>query len=476
MTTFACPKASLKVYKPRRPEKTVLFDVIRKHYKTWVKKADESIPSYVHKEFKSYIKCGILTHGFACAHCYACHNDFLIAFSCKGRGLCPSCCQRAMVETAAHLKENLIPAIPVRQWVISFPKRIRYYLQTDSILQKVLCIVANEIKKKVIACSQKIPNSEYGAISFIQRFGNTLNVHPHFHFVVADGVFEKNGESFNFHEAFFTQDDIADAQDQIQQSVLKLFKRRGWIDEEEMEKMLSYGNGGFSLDAKVKIPAWDREGLERLIRYCARPPFASENLRWNGSWLIYRLPKPCHTGKTFIQLEPLEFLDKIAALIPPPRRHRHHYHGVFAPNSPLRCLISTTAIRTPTKMVSINLQEAVNKTSKVSFNWAKLIARIYEENPLLCSCGKEMKITKVVTHPAEIWRILTKAGLPTTVPEFDEPQELTEWNISQLVPDTEDGFPVYGECYKSGTDPPDNPFIEDIDPPHWEDPNFIQYY
>lgn len=107
-----------------------------------------------------------------------------------------------MEKTAAHLRENLIPAIPVRQWVISFPKRIRHYLQTDSILQKVLCIVANEIRKKVIACSEPISNPEYGAISFIQRFGNTLNHHLHFHFIVADGVFEKRRDPIIFMKVF----------------------------------------------------------------------------------------------------------------------------------------------------------------------------------------------------------------------------------------------------------------------------------
>ncbi len=111
--------------------------------------------------------------------------------------------------------------------------------------------------------------------------------------------------------------------------------------------MLTYENSGFSLEAKVRIEAWDREGLERLIRYCSRPCFASENLRWNGPWLIYRLPKPTHTGQTFVQLEPIDFLDRIAAFIPPPRRHRHHYHGVFAPNAPQRRLIAASASQTP---------------------------------------------------------------------------------------------------------------------------------
>jgi len=55
--------------------------------------------------------------------------------------------------------------------------------------------------------------------------------------------------------------------------------------------MLSYENSGFSLNASVKIESFDRDGLEKLIRYCARPCFASENLRMNGPWVIYRLSK-----------------------------------------------------------------------------------------------------------------------------------------------------------------------------------------
>jgi hypothetical protein len=64
--------------------------------------------------------------------------------------------------------------------------------------------------------------------------------------------------------------------------VLRLLCRRGFFSKEEVEKMLSYNQSGFSLDAKVRIESWVKDGLERLIRYCARPPFASENLRWNG--------------------------------------------------------------------------------------------------------------------------------------------------------------------------------------------------
>lgn len=55
----------------------------------------------------------------------------LRSFSCKGRGICPSCSMRRMVESAAHPVDHVFPQVPVRQWVLSFPKRLRYFLQSD---------------------------------------------------------------------------------------------------------------------------------------------------------------------------------------------------------------------------------------------------------------------------------------------------------------------------------------------------------
>ena len=188
-----------------------------------------------------------------------------------------------MVQTAAHLVDEVLPRVPFRQFVISFPMRVRHYLQTHTILQSVLKIVVDEIRKRLIICSPNVDNPQFGAISFIQQFGNTLNYHPHFHLVVADGVF--NGTSttaLQFNEAFLRPDDIADTQDSIQKRVLGYFCKREFFKKSEVEKMLSYESSRFSLDANVRIQSWDKDGLERLIRYCARPPFKSENIRCNG--------------------------------------------------------------------------------------------------------------------------------------------------------------------------------------------------
>ena len=74
----------------------------------------------------------------------------------------------------------------------------------------------------------------------------------------------------------------------------------------------------------ISYEAHDRAGLERLLRCCARPSFASERLtQVDAEQVTYRLPKLQPDGRTALSLTPLELLDRLAALIPPPRCHRH---------------------------------------------------------------------------------------------------------------------------------------------------------
>jgi hypothetical protein len=100
----------------------------------------------------------------------------------------------------------------------------------------------------------------------------------------------------------------------------------GLIESFDAKEMLAYQHSVFSVDARVCIEALDRAGLERLLRYCARPPFSMERLRQRGADLVYHCPKPQSGGKQAdLVLTPLELIDRIAALVPPPRTRRHHY-------------------------------------------------------------------------------------------------------------------------------------------------------
>ena len=87
-----------------------------------------------------------------------------------------------MVETAAHLADHVFPRLPVRQWVLSVPKRLRYFLQTDTALQgTVLRIFLRGVERCLREHSSNCGSkARIGAVAFIHRFGSSLNEHVHF--------------------------------------------------------------------------------------------------------------------------------------------------------------------------------------------------------------------------------------------------------------------------------------------------------
>lgn len=125
--TAACVSPRSAVYRRRQPERTLLYRKVLTHLATWLALQEDGAgacaPAVTEREFRRYLECGILVHGFARARCADCGHDFLVAYSCKCRGVCPSCTTRRMVETAAHLADHVIPRLPVRQ--CSVPPRRR---------------------------------------------------------------------------------------------------------------------------------------------------------------------------------------------------------------------------------------------------------------------------------------------------------------------------------------------------------------
>ena len=237
--------------------------------------------------------------------------------------------------------------------------------------------------------------------------------------------------------------------------VLRWFARSGLIDRDDVREMLTRENSGFSLDASVHVAAHDRAGLERLLRYCARPPFALKRLELlDDERIIDRLPKPRRDGVTALTLSPLELIDHLAALIPPPRQHRHRYHGVLAPNAPLRAAAISygrdTADDTsaPAEDAPSNAP-APNARSPARYLWAMLLARLFESLPLTCpNCGADMRISAFVTDAAPVERILTHIGEPAQPPAIasargppaweDAPESVPDWDLlGQPEPDFE---------------------------------------
>ena len=143
---------------------------------------------------------------------------------------------------------------------------------------------------------------------------------------MVDGVFQPqqgDKEAVRFREAVFTDADVQSVQARVRQRVLRWFVRQGYLDKDDAKDMAEWRNGGgFSVDASVRVEADDRAGLERLLRYCARPPFALERLEAiDAQRLIYHLPKPQPDGRTDLMLTPLELIQRLAlrAMSLPPR-------------------------------------------------------------------------------------------------------------------------------------------------------------
>jgi hypothetical protein len=500
------PAKPTKAYNPRRPERTLLYKTVAEHFETWLELASvgqfdgqgdrHTPPAYVEKAFRKYLECGIFAHGFARVRCDDCGDDYLVAFSCKGRGVCPSCNTRRMAETAAHLTDYVFPHLPVRQWVLSVPKRVRYYLQRDkgalnAALRIFLRVVQQTLQTHCPLAAKANPASQHlGAVAFIHRFGSGLNTHVHFHVCVVDGVFEAlpnadsvNATSITFHPAQIDEAAITQMQAEVQTSMrkrlLRAFVARGHLESHDAKDLneraaSSQHGGGFSVDAGVRIETPDRAGLERLLRYCARPAFAMDRLKQRGADLVYRCGKghtePMQSDKYSgeLVLTPLELINRIAQLVPPPRTHKHRYYGVLAPNSPLRGavtalaqtrqVVTTPAVGSPVAPdVNAGADAGTPGTAPeppakpkprppAHYLWAVLIARIYEVFPLICpNCGGQMRIIAFITFSADIKKILEHIGVEPEAPRITPARGPPLWDECGAQESQEQGEGVEAE-------------------------------
>lgn len=385
-------------YARHRPEATLLYQLVEQHFPTFCDvraAAGRPLPDYVQEEFDAYLKCGRLEEGFLRVRCEQCHAEKLVAFSCKKRGFCPSCGARRMAETAALLANEVLPECPLRQWVLSLPMALRFLLAINpEALTLVLGVVYRTISRHLIHKAGLTRTTGHtGAVTLIQRFGSALNLNVHFHMIFVDGVYLVDGEHVPIfrHVPAPTGTELQSLVQRIAERVGRVLEKRGLIErdiesawlaanaepgplddlvghsityriaagpragqklftlqtlpanepEQQGDHRSAAEAGGFSLHAGIDIEPHQRAKLERLCRYVSRPPVAEDRLALTASGQVrYTLKTPYRDGTTHIVLEPLDFIARLAALVPPPRMHLTRYHGVFAPHSRLRAAIT----------------------------------------------------------------------------------------------------------------------------------------
>ena len=412
--------ASPARHQRHRPEKTTLYRVVQAHLDTYLAFVDietggAGLPTFVTDEFDAFLACGILADGFLRLSCDGCREEKLVAFSCKRRGICPPCGARRMHEAAAHLVDNVIPKVPVRQWVLSFPIPLRALLAVHpELLAPILQIIHRAIATFLIERTGiKRDQAAAGAVTLIQRFGSAANLNIHLHALVLDGVYDNlyavdtsgiPDESMPapaalvpiFHPAGApTHGALQALLARIITRILRPLTQLSYLVEEDGEiylagsatdpddvmtplqaaaanyriaqgpragqKVLSpqlaprhLARGGessalcanahgFSLHACVRVAADDRQGLEQLCRYFTRPAISNERLSVNrAGQVVLKLKTAWREGTRRHVMAPMEFMQRLAALVPRPRLHLIRFHGVLAPNAKLRKAVVPT--------------------------------------------------------------------------------------------------------------------------------------
>ena len=456
-------------YFRHEPEKTVLYRAIQENFETFLKlgrgeSEEKPLPWHVHEEVHAFLRCGILANGFTRLRCQQCKTERLVAFSCKKRGFCPSCGGKRMNEVAAHLVESVIPHKAIRQYVMSFPFSVRYLLAYNpklvtGVLSVFIRIVSNWIVKRARCCGV---DGKTGAITFVQRFGGAVNLNVHLHSIFLDGVYYESEEGLKFFQTPGPTDrDVAVLVRRIRDRVVRYLSKRGYTVDDFSEDPLAFENpimaalfgasiqsriavgeragqkvrrigsdaslgdvyrvgsrcavcDGFSLHANVKIEGRDRDKLEKLCRYTARPPIALDRLSQTPDGkILYRLKQEYSDGTTHVLFDPIELVEKVVALIPPPRANLLRYHGVFAPNSKERGDI------VPVSAAAQSLPTEVAETRPPNRSWSEMLKRSFAIDVMTCSaCGGQMRLISHIEEPIVITRILGHLGLPQEAPKI----------------------------------------------------------
>ncbi len=372
-------------YRRRAPETTVLYQLVRAHLETFLDEARQrtahgfGLPRWVEREFRRFLECGILALGFSRVRCDHCGDETLVAFSCQGRGACPSCNGRRMADTAAHLVDRVLPRVRVRQWVLSLPPRLRFALARDA---RLIGLVLRALTQVVFAWQRRraralgVPDGRCGAITFVQRFDARLRLFVHLHVLIADGVFVPASDDGPLRFVELPAPSDADVQAltvRLVRRVTRLLASRAGPpgDDPDSDDALAFAQAesaqaagprrpsghdparrprpgkrrcaqvdGFSLHADRAVHAHDRLGLENLCRYAARGPIAQDRLTLTaGGDALLRLKRPAADGATHVRFAPTVLLRRLASLLPPPRVHQVRYHGVFSSHSRWRARV-----------------------------------------------------------------------------------------------------------------------------------------
>jgi hypothetical protein len=338
-----------------------------------------------------------------------------------------------------------------------------------------------------------IARGEPGAVVFVQRFGSFANLNVHLHVCFSDGVFANDDKGRLRFRALCppTDDDVESVAHKVAGRVAELLERHQTDAEcDDLDDALAAvqavavhavptGNvapdsarrsprprsaflDGFSLHADTAIHRNDRLGLERVLRYSGRPALAQDRLALDDRGRVtYRFRRPSPSGKLSLAIEPVDFLARLATLIPPPRQNQVRYFGVFAAHHKWRTLLvppiaaeseptrrrcagsitdypPVDAFPSPPQLTVPDsaLPSDPGRLSRTRLDWAALLTRVFGPDVTRCPrCPGNLRVIAFVTRPDLVLGILSHLRLPTVAPAIAPPRGPPQLDFADDMPD-----------------------------------------
>jgi len=293
-------------------------------------------------------------------------------------------------------------------WVLTVPKRLRLFFLYDRRLLGALSRCAWETVRDLYRAGLEDRHSVPGMVVSIQTYGDLAHWQPHLHALVTAGVMDPDGS--------FTPLQLPAAgvtEELFRWRVIRMLVRRGRLEEDEAAGLLSWRHSGFSVHHAIRVDPCDTQSVERLCRYLVHPPIALGRLQYDGTRATYR-DRCVHpaTGADSVTLDPLEMLARLCQHIPPPGFHLTRLYGAYA-NRTRGARARRTAGAGAGKVEHGSERDALAPSQRARRQqWARLIAKVFEVDPLRSACGGAMRVIAFILDPAVIRRILQHRPRP----------------------------------------------------------------
>jgi hypothetical protein len=335
--------------------------------------------------------------------------------------------------------------VPHRQWVFSIPKRLRIYFMFDRKLLTKLSRCAWKVLNLYL--TQAIPNDDAkaGAAVAVQSFGDFQNFHPHLHILATDGCFYND-------DAFMVcpPPNTGDLEELFRYEVFKMLKAEGKITDIIIENMMNWRHSGFNVYCGKPIWPHNEDGLENLARYIIRASFSQERMTYipandssDGVSKVNYQSKDGTSTKTF---DALDWLAQLVTHIPNKGEQMVRYYGFYSNKSRGLRKKAGTDDAVPA------LIESEVSPKEFRKNWARLIQKIYNVDPLLCpKCLGSMRIISFIEDSEIIKKILKHLDL---------------WDVRRKPPARANGPPTEAFIiYDQSSSPGADDYIIDADYP-----------